>query len=658
MRSTTASAVVCALLLLPGCYGAIVDGNQPIPGGGTDELVDTDGDGVPDAPEYTVDNDGDGILDEHEGTGDTDGDGIHDYQDQDSDNDGIPDAEEAGDGDLNTPPVDSDGDGTPDYLDDDSDGNGIPDAQEGNSDTDGDGIHDAADLDDDGDGIDDVTEIDGSPGAPPDHDGDGTPDHLDEDADGDGVPDEFEGADDPDGDGIPSYLDHDSDNDGIADSVEAGNPGNPNDSDGDGWYDFEDSDSDNDGIRDDAEVAQGLDPYDRDTDGDGYSDLAEQTWGSNPADPGSGIDGYYAELAARTDATITVPFRPEILQADVLFVLDSTCSMTGTLNTMAANFSSVVSGMTIPDVSIGVAEFEDYAYGGWFSAMGNPDAGDKPFILRQQVTSNYGQVQSALSALAVKDGADAPESSMEALYQAATGVGYDQDCDNSYDSSTDVVPFLPSGSDAFGGGVPGAYSAAVSGTGQAGGGGFRSGSVPIIVYTTDNLMRDPDAGYETPPGCSDPAGSNDVIAAVNALGGKLIAVGTNGTPIPQMNNLANATGSLADLDGNGSPEPLVFTGTSSSSADFVLDGIEALSGGGLFDLILTVDDDPHNFVSSILPEVHEDVPVGSEVSFDVTVFPGVTQEAWDQVFVFPMYVTTTGGAILAEHDLVLVILPN
>jgi len=648
---------LAALLSLSGCYGAVVGGP-----GATTELVDTDGDGVPDTPQNTVDADGDGISDVDEGEGDTDGDGIPDFQDQDSDGDGIGDNEEAGDGDLSTPPVDSDGDGVPDYLDDDSDGNGIPDAQEGNGDPDGDGIINSSDVDDDGDGISDADEIDGNPGAPADHDGDGTPDYLDTDSDNDSVPDEHEGNDDPDGDGIPSYLDSDSDNDGIPDQQEVGDPDWPNDSDGDGYYDFEDSDSDNDGLRDDVEAASGLDPYDRDTDGDGFSDLAEQTWGSNPGDPGSVITAYYAELAARSEATITVPFEPTILQADVLFVLDSTCSMTGVLNTMAANFSMVVSGMTIPDVSMGVAEFDDYAYGGWLSQMGNSGAGDLPFRLRQQITSNYGAVQSALSALSVRDGADAPESSMEAVFQAATGAGFDQDCDNNYDSSTDVPPFIPVSSgpdqDAFGGSVSGTYNPGVAGTGQIGGGGFRTGSVPIIVYTTDNLMRDPDGGYEAPPGCSDPAGSDDVIDAVTSIGGRLIAVGTNGTPIPQMTSLANATNSTADLNGDGSPEPLVFQGTSSGSASFVLDGIEAIAGGSTFDLTLEVDDEPHNFVSSIDPPVHENVPVNTEVTFDVTLFPGVAQQPFDQVFVFPVQVIGDGVSVLAEWEIVLVILPN
>ena len=48
--------------------------------------------------------------------------------------------------------------------------------------------------------------------------------------------------------------------------------------------------------------------------------------------------------------------------------------------------------------------------------------------------------------------------------------------------------------------IAGTSNAGVAGTGQIGRAGFRTGSVPIIVYTTDNLMRDADGGFETPPG--------------------------------------------------------------------------------------------------------------------------------------------------------------
>ena len=646
--------VLALLASLPACGGVNPRGsggnNAETPG---EDWVDTDGDGVPDTPPDGLDTDGDTISDLEEGDEDVDGDGQPNAQDEDSDGDGISDLMEAGDEDPSTPPVDSDGDGVPDYLDTDSDDNGIPDAQEGFEDIDGDGIPNSADHDDDGDGIPDTTEV-GNPGAPNDTDLDGVPDYQDEDSDGDGVDDIFEGSGDPDGDGIPSFLDSDSDNDGIEDKDEIGpDPTNPVDSDGDGYYDFEDADSDNDGLRDDVELAMGTSHTNRDSDGDGFTDLAEDVAGTDPLDHGSLIEGFYVELAAREEHTIAVPFTPEILQADVLFVLDATCSMGGVLSTMASNFSQVVTGISIPDVNFGVAEFEDYAYGD----MGTSSWGDKPFALKQQITSNLGNVQAQLSALSTKNGSDNPESSMEALYQAATGEGFDQDCNNSYNASTDVPPFISQSGDAFAGAVGGSNVPSTPGTGTLGGAGFRDGSVPILVYTTDNYMRDPGNGYLGPPSCSNPATSADVASAVNAIGGQLIGVGTNSTPIPQMNALAYDTDSLVDMDGDGSPEPLVFEGTSSSTVTNVLAGIEAIAGGSEFDLKLDVNQAPYSFVSNIDPAWHNNVVVGTEVTFDLTIVPAVAPEPSDQVFLFPMQVLTDGGAVLADWDLVLVLTP-
>ncbi len=659
-RPRHALAVFASLTLALGLSAGSCDtdwGGTPPPVDDDDIFTDDDDDDtVPTDDDDAVieDSDGDNISDADEGSDDFDGDGIGNDEDLDSDGDGINDVVEAGDSDLATPPQDSDSDGSPDFLDLDSDGNGIADEQEGTGDADNDGIPDSSDLDNDGDQIPDETEI-GDPADPTDSDGDGTPDMDDLDSDGDGVPDLVEGADDPDEDGVPSYLDPDSDNDGLSDSSEAGdNPANPPDHDGDGFYDFEDPDSDNDGIMDNDEGSYGTDPFLRDTDGDGYTDLAEIEAGTNPLESSSGITGYYAELSPRVSTVLQVPFTPEILQADVMFVLDTTCSMTPVLDTMAANFSQVVSDITIPNLAFGVAEFNDYAY----ADFGDPAWADLPFRLKQQITTNTGSVQSALSALFVRNGWDLPESSMEALFQVAQGPGYDQDCDNNYDSTTDVPPFIPVSSgpyqDAFNGTVGGVYDSSLPG--QIGGVGFRNGSVPIIVYTTDAIMRDPDIGWDAPPACSEPAGNSDVTDAVNNISGKLIGVGTTGDPILQMNNLANATSSLADLDGNGSPEPLVFQGTSGATVDFVIDGIEALSNSGQFDLTLEVDDDPYDFVTGISPSEYADVAVGTEVIFEVTLYPSVAQSTSDQVFIFPMQVLGDATSVLAEWELVIVVL--
>lgn len=166
---------------LPDQVDGVADFDQD--GRGNYADMDDDGDGIPDAsemdgqpyappdtdqdgmPDYQdEDSDGDTILDIQEGAGwapDTDSDTLPDYRDLDSDNDGIPDAIEAGDEDLDTPPVDTDGDQIPDYRDPDSDNDGLPDGQE---DVNHNGVVDPGEsdphqTDTDGDGVTDLIEV-------------------------------------------------------------------------------------------------------------------------------------------------------------------------------------------------------------------------------------------------------------------------------------------------------------------------------------------------------------------------------------------------------------------------------------------------------------------------------------------------------------------
>ncbi len=382
-----------------------VEGTGDPDGDGIPNYLDTDsdGDGIPDAVEGTVDTDGDGIpnyldtdsdgdgqSDLVEGTGDVDGDGIPNYlddndsdgplgdldgdtisnqdedvaghldadsdgtqnrQDLDSDADGIPDSVEAGDADINTPPVDTDGDGLPDFIDPDSDGDGVLDRFEcpGGApcpDTDGDGKPNYLDPDDDGDGVLTKYELadlngDGNPADARDTDGDGIPDYLDADDDGDGILTKNENPDpngdgnptdapDTDGDGIPSYLDADegaqldSDADGIPDSVECPSGAPCPDTDGDGTPNYLDTDSDGDGKSDLIEgtgdvdgdgVPNYIDANDStlsDLDGDTISDQDEAIAGHLDAD-GDGTSNYL-DLDSDADG---IPDSVEAGDADV-----------------------------------------------------------------------------------------------------------------------------------------------------------------------------------------------------------------------------------------------------------------------------------------------------------------------------------------------------
>ncbi|MCO4769591.1 MAG: hypothetical protein KDA24_06125 [Deltaproteobacteria bacterium] len=529
----------------------------------------------------------------------------------DADGDGIPDEVE-GDG-------DADGDGIPNYLDPDSDGDGIPDAMEGYDDTDGDGVPDYLDTD---------------------ADGDGTPDGEDDDVDGDGISNEDEGTGDSDGDGIP---------------------------------DANDTDSDNDGVPDDEEVAAGTDPGSSDTDGDGWTDMQEQMCGSDPTDPddvcvgtnGIQVSGYEVNV-------VEVTFDTAIQMGDIMFLLDETGSMQGTLDDVADNFADVAGELDalIPDLTYGVGSFDDYNYTapGVDPGYGMGSGDDLPFKRRMQQTTDLSAAQAALGALVAGGGDDWTESTIEALYQAASGAGYDMDCDGIFDPDTDVQPFVASPTDAFGGNVIGTYNPGVTGTGSLGGNAYRPGAVPILVYSSDATVRNAfppygegPKGSVPPTGCFPDASAPMLSSALSDINAKAIGVAAvTGDPIPAMEMVAQFTDSWLDFNGNGSADAgewMVYSSGSSAIVDQVVAGIEEFTANVTYDLEM-VATDPDGAIVSVSPSVMYDVPALNTVTFTITLEPtpdAVATMFSDIVYVVPVQLLGDGGVVLAEWDLSFVV---
>ncbi len=592
---------------------------------------------------------------------DTDEDETPDYQDLDADDDGIEDYLEAGDEDVVTLPWDSDLDGTPDFRDLDSDDNCIDDGDEGSKDPDDDGVRNFADLDDDGDGILDTTEI-GDDCAVLDSDADETPDYRDDDSDGDGASDATEAGTsaweteprDLDGDGVPDSLDDDSDGDGFSDSTEAGGGDAARDTDGDGMWDGADLDADGDGIPDAEEASHGTERLDPDSDDDGFTDGAEVAAGTLPNDETSVIEGIYVTVEERTNVEENFEFTLSVSQGDIGFLLDTTCSMSSTLSSMASQFSQIVSEVEaqVPDAQYAVATFDDYNYGSYGTS------GDKIYDLVQPLTTSTSSVQSALSSLSVHNGVDGPEGAMEALYQALSGAGYDMSCNHSYDASKDVRPFIASGADPFNGGGGQNYNSGVPGIGTGGGMGFRPYALPVIVYVTDNYMRDPENGYGSPGGCPGDAGQSDVVSAAGSLNATLIGISVSGsTPVAQMNTLANQTGSLADTDGDGAADDkLVFqwSGNASALRTTIVSAITDLVDSVQFSKItLQVDGDTHGFVKSIDPEEYtlSSSANGQVIDFDLTFRGAVAAADTDQTYKLTLNVLGDGTVLLDTLDI-------
>jgi hypothetical protein len=648
---------IAATLAFAACTVSCTSGPDPA----QEETLDLE---LPDA-------DGDSIMDHHEGaeTDDADGDGTPNRLDTDSDGDGILDALEAGDADPITFPFDSDGDGLADFVDLDADDNCVPDEIEGGDDLDGDGALAFGDVDDDGDGILDRIEI-GEACAFPDSDGDGEPDYQDLDSDGDGIGDLFEAGITPvhpdpadtDGDGTPDHLDLDSDGDGLLDADERGDGGvtdPPRDTDGDGRSDAADVDADNDGLLDAEEVALQTDPYDDDTDGDGFTDGAEVSVGTDPLDPLDVIEGIYVEVPARTDVLESFVFDLAVYQADIGFVVDTTLSMGPTLDALTAEFSQIVADLAgrIPDARYGVATFDDYNFGTLGTSV------DRPFQLRQPITDQTPLVQAALGTIVLHNGGDPEESAVEALYQALSGAGYDQSCDATYQSTTDVLPFLASSADPFLGAGGEAFLSSTPDPGLLGGMGFRERSLPILVYATDAPLRDA-ATDETPGGCPLDASSAEVAAASAELGAYLIGIAVRvDDPILEMQALAAATGSLADTDGDGdATDPLVFPWTGSSVAfrQTITDAVGDLVGGLAFDEVrLAIRGDEPGFVIDVSPEVYRPTGAveGEQIEFTLTLRGTEAPGPTDELYRLTLDVLGDGTVLLDTLD-VFVLVPG
>ena len=104
-----------------------------------------------------------------------------------------------------------------------------------------------------------------------------------------------------------------------------------------------------------------------------------------------------------------------------------------------------------------------------------------------------------------------------------------------------------------------------SGGGEIGGYGFRDYALPVVVYATDNYLdrKIPDAG-RMPGRCR-------VLRrgrAFEDIGGYIIGISAEFwvDPTPAMESTAEATGSIADTDGDGMADDLLVFEWSSSSA--------------------------------------------------------------------------------------------
>lgn len=415
-------------------------------------------------------------------------------------------------------------------------------------------------------------------------------------------------------------------------------------------------DRDRDGLSNDDEAALGTDPDDRDTDGDGQTDAAELAGGSDPLDDTSTLDGIYVEVAAGGTGTGSTTLSARVLRGDIVFVLDTSAAgldhlfapLGGGLDELAEELATLA-----PAPAWGLATFEDYAYG----SMGSLGT-DLPFHLEQELTLSASTVGSRIADLQVRAGGDAMEAGIEALYQALTGAGYDQNCDGTYDVTTDILPYQATKTDPFGGTAgQGATSSAL---GSRGGLGFRDLGLPLVVLATDNFMRDPDQGHDTPVGCPGDAGSGDAVAASADLGALVGGLCLSTLCTTPMQDLVSATGTLVDLDGDGDADEVPVLEWLGTDGDALVEGL----GEQLLAMLEAVDFERLEVVlagdlggldGSLSASTASPIALGNTVTLEAEISGTVPAEASDQVVVVPLQVLGDGTVLVGDSQLVVVV---
>ncbi|MFO0941496.1 MAG: tandem-95 repeat protein [Pirellulales bacterium] len=319
---------------------------------------------------------------------------------------------------------------------------------------------------------------------------------------------------------------------------------------------------------------------------------------SNPSignvSPGSITLTLARDQTARQLVSLTLPGSGGISNmVDVFLLFDDTGSFVNNSPIVRGAFPTIISQLqgSLPgvDLGFGVGRFEEYANYAWEYSTG------RPFVLNQPIVSSstagyMAAVQSALDRTTPGYGGDQPETDIEALYQLVTGVGFDGNNDGTTNqsgaaglASTQLNPGDSGDVPAFSTFKADSAHGVLAPDGAIGGGGFRAGSLPVILLATDTGFAYQPKGETTISGVggvslpissftetsrpdspfSHGAGIQETITALNALGALVIGLGTNTEynldPRQGLESISKLTGAInqstSTID-NGTADPI------------------------------------------------------------------------------------------------------
>ncbi len=377
--------------------------------------------------------------------------------------------------------------------------------------------------------------------------------------------------------------------------------------------------------------------------------------------------------------SLTLPPDTVVDKVDVFLLFDDTGSFASFVPTVGTIFSGLVTSLetALPGVSFGfgVGRFEDYG-GLGIGFSGEVNTG-RPFTLNQPIVTaataggaaaRNTLISSALSRSAPGFGGDGPESGLESLFQAATGLGFDGNGNASRLDSGPAGAVATQTTPGTSGDVPPFSSNVALTSGSLGGVGWRTDSLRLILLATDicsvaaHPAGSPIPGTITGAGASSvpqgalacsgtpgvsrfgfisdskstpgtvasavaPSGSGAVqatVSALNALGIQVMGMGPGAAPTASttptsapstwLSAIARLTGAV-DTGGT----PLVFsTSVPLATLSTAIQNAITTSTTRPVDITLATTALPAGLSFSFTPSIRTAVPPGGTAAFDVT----------------------------------------
>jgi hypothetical protein len=347
-------------------------------------------------------------------------------------------------------------------------------------------------------------------------------------------------------------------------------------------------------------------------------------------------------------------------KVDVFLLFDDTGSFTANSPIVQAAFPQIISALqaAMPgvDFGFGVGRFEEYANFAAEFPTGRPFILNQPII--DQSTPGFSTaIQSALSRTAPGYGGDQPETDIEALYQLATGAGFDgnnngttSDSGSAGLVSTQVTPGPSGDVPSFGSFTVDPSGNVLSAAGNIGGAGFRAGALPIVLLATDTGFAFQPMGETSITGVggitvpisqltqtsrpttpfNSGAGIQQTVDALNALGALVIGLGTNGDlvtdPRQDLSSIAELTGAVnhsTTTIPNGTLTPIapgnplyfqIASGFGASVANGIVTAVENAASTVSVNVTLRASDPTVHLEST--PGVIDNVGSGQTATFD------------------------------------------